>query len=378
MTTKKINRKIRYGIVGLGHIAQTAVLPAFKNAANNSELVALISNDEKKLKNLAKEYSVPFVYKSDEIENALLSGEIDALYVATPNDLHKEIVDLAIEHGIHVLCEKPMAVTIEDCTEMVQTARKNNVKLMIAYRLHFEPANLEVIKLCQQGRLGDLKFFNSTFSFQVQDQNNIRLGDQLVGGGPLYDIGTYCINASRYIFGTEPLEVTAFSARSPDPRFTKCDETTSAILRFPNNCLATFTVSFGAADSSDYEIIGSKGKIRLENAYDYAKPMKLKFFEKSGNKVKERIQEFKIRDQFSSELIYFSDCIKKNLEPEPSGVEGLADIKVIKSIMHSLESGRPVSIEPIKKSVRPIKKQEISRPPVKKRKAIHATGPRKH
>jgi len=171
----KHKKKIRYGVVGLGHIAQSAVLPAFANAENNSELVALISEDPKKLKVIGKQYKVDLLYTYDEIEDCLESGLIDALYVATPNDVHKEIVELAAKHHIHVLCEKPMAVTKDDCQKMDQVAKKNNIKLMIAYRLHFEAANLEAIKLCRDGKLGDLKFFNSDFSFQIKDKKKYPL-----------------------------------------------------------------------------------------------------------------------------------------------------------------------------------------------------------
>ncbi len=372
MKTKqsKTKRTIRYGVVGLGHIAQVAVLPAFKNAKNNSELVALISHDEKKLKVLAKKYNVPLTYHYDDLEVCLSNGEIDVLYIATPNDTHRELVELAARYGVNVLCEKPMAVTKEDCIHMDQAAKKNKIKLMIAYRLHFEAANLEAIRYCREGKLGDLKFFNSTFSFQIKDKNNIRLGETKNGGGPLYDIGTYCINASRYLFQDEPIEVMAMSAHSGDIRFSKCSETVSVIMRFPKDRLANFTVSFGAFDSSDYDIIGTKGRIHLEHAYDYAEPMKLKIFH-----TKETIKRYEKRDQFSAELIYFSDCILKNKNPEPGAGQGLADTKVIEAIFKSLKYDRPVAINGVTKLMYPSPRMEISRPGIKKRRAYHATGP---
>lgn len=375
MSGKKKGKKIRYAVVGLGHISQVAVLPAFVNAKNNSQLVALISSDEEKLKVLAKKYKVPLTYHYDQLEECLKSGEVDVLYVATPNHLHRINTEMAARNKVHVLCEKPMAVSPNDCMHMEKMARDNKVKLMIAYRLHFESANLQAIKLSHDGSIGDLKFFTSNFSFQVNDKKNIRLNSPEIGGGAIYDIGIYCINAARYLFKSEPVEVTAIAAKNRDSRFSKCDETTSVILRFPEGKLATFTVSFGSYDSSEYEIVGSRGSIRLENAYDYAQAMKLKLFQEGKKEV---IIKFKKRDQFSSELLYFSNCIQKNITPEPGGSEGLADIKIISSILRSLETGRAVSLGPVKITLRPDKQQEIIRPAIRKIKSFHASSPSKH
>ena len=185
---EKKTKKIRYGVVGLGNIAQSAVLPAFKNAANNSVLTALISEDKQKLKVLAKKYKVKNTYLFEDLEECFMKKEIDAIYIATPNDHHRQIVELAAQYKINVLCEKPMAVTLNDCLYMDQVAKKHNIKMMVAYRLHFEAANLEAVKMCRQGALGDLKFFNSSFSYQVKDKKNIRLNPTSVGGGALYDL----------------------------------------------------------------------------------------------------------------------------------------------------------------------------------------------
>jgi predicted dehydrogenase len=377
MDKKTNSKKIRYGVVGLGSIAQMAVLPAFKNASMNSELTTLISEDKQKLKVLAKKYKVKNTYLFDDMEECFQKQEIDALYIATPNDHHRKIVELAAKYKINILCEKPMAVTHSDCLYMDQAAKKNNIKMMVAYRLHFEAANLEAIKMCRQGTLGELKFFNSTFSYQIKDRKNIRLQPTSVGGGALYDIGIYCINAARYLFKSEPIEVVAFSATSDDPRFINTEEITSAVLRFPNEKLAAFTVSFGAFDSSDYEIIGEKGRIRLENAYEYAAPMEMRTFLQSKDGLKKATKKFKKRDQFSAELLYFSDCIQKNRNPEPSTIEGMADVKIIEAILTSIHKKGPVSLEPVVKEQHPSQKQKFTRPGVRKRKLYHATNPSK-
>lgn len=370
MKTKQ-RRKIRYGVVGLGHIAQQAVLPAFVNAKNNSELTALISEDPRKLKSLGKKYKIENLFTYNQLEECLMSGTIDALYVATPNNVHREIVELAAKHNIHVLCEKPMAVTKEDCQHMDQAAKRNKIKLMIAYRLHFEAANLEAIKLCREGKIGELKFFNSSFSFQIKNKNDIRLNDPEIGGGPLYDIGLYCINASRYLFQDEPKEVFAMTSNSGDMRFNRCDETMAVMLRFPDERLANFTISFGSFDSSDYEIVGSEGRIRLENAYQWDTDMSLRTF----TQEKKSMKHFKKRDQFSAELIYFSNCILKNKEPEPNATEGLADINVIEAIYRSIKYGKPTTLNHVVKLMYPNPKMMINKPGIKRRRSYQSSGP---
>jgi glucose-fructose oxidoreductase len=187
-------KKIRYAVVGLGYIAQNAVLPAFAHA-RNSELTALVSDNPTKLKKLSKKYCVPHTYSYEEYSECLESGEVDAVYIALPNHMHRAYTEAAARAGVHVLCEKPMAVTEEDCQAMIAAAEKNNIKLMIAYRLHFEEANLRAVELVQSGKLGEPRVFDSVFTMQVKP-GNVRLQKEK-GGGTLYDIGIYCINAAR-------------------------------------------------------------------------------------------------------------------------------------------------------------------------------------
>lgn len=351
------NKHIRYAVVGLGHIAQTAVLPAFRHA-RNSTLAALVSNDPKKLAQLGRRYDVDLVYSYDEYDECLRSGRVDAVYIALPNNLHREYAVRAARAGVHVLCEKPMAVTEAECRAMIRAARENKVKLMIAYRLHFEAANLEAVEIVKSGKLGEPRLFHSVFGMQVKD-GNIRTKDAL-GGGPLYDLGVYCINAARYLFQAEPYEVLAASASSDDPRFKEIDEMTSAILRFPEDRLAIFTSSFGSTDESMYEVAGTRGKLRVEPAYEYA--MGLKHELTVDGKTKER--RFSKRDQFAPELIYFSNSIQKNIPPEPSGEEGLADVKIIEALYRSAETGKAVRLKTTARRRRPTKRQEIKRPAI--------------
>lgn len=363
------HKKIRYAVVGLGHIAQNAILPAFRHASENSELTALISDDPVKLRTLAAEYKVKHCFDYDDYEICLRSGEVDAVYIALPNNLHQNYCVRAAESGVHVLCEKPLAVQEEECERIIRACAENQVKLMTAYRLHFERGNLEAIETVRSGKIGKPRIFNSVFTQQVHE-GNIRT-EPAYGGGTLYDIGVYCINAARYIFGAEPVEAFCFAATGDDARFQDVEEMTSALLRFPQECLASFTTSFGAAQTADFEVIGTKGRLRVSQAYDYSLPVVLELV------VDGRVQRktYPLRDQFAPELIYFSDCILRNREPEPSGVEGLRDVHIIRSLYQSINSHLPVKLNPIQRQHHPSLKQEIYRPRVSKPKLVRVAAP---
>src|SRR5436190_3154760 len=302
MKSKK-GRRVRYAVAGLGHLAQIAVLPAFKRCPN-AELVALVSGDPLKQKKLGAKYGVDKVYSYDRYEECLSDG-VDAVYIVLPNHLHKEFTVRALNAGVHVLCEKPMAVTEEECESMIRAAEKNNRKLMIAYRLHFEKGNLEAIAMARRGKLGEVKFFKSEFAQQVV-KNNIRLSQDVEeGGGPIYDMGVYCINAARYLFGAEPTHVLACSASKNEARFRNAEEMTSVTLKFPGERLATFTASFGAADIGRYTLVGSKGVLTADPAYGYSDKIRLLI----TIDEKTRVRNFPKRDQFAAEVEYFSECI---------------------------------------------------------------------
>ena len=362
------SRKIRYAVVGLGHIAQTAVLPAFRHAAN-SELVAIISEDPVKRRVCSRRYRVPLAVDYAGFDALMQGGAVDAVYIALPNDLHRDFCERAAAAGVHILCEKPLATTSKDCVAMAEAAHHASVRLMTAYRLHFDAANLEAIRLLKAGMIGNPRVFNSTFTMQVKE-GNIR-AQASRGGGPLLDIGVYCINAARSLFRAEPIEVVAMAENNGEKRFRQIDEAVSATLRFPDARLASFVVSFGAADVGRFEVVGTKGSIRLDPAYDYAEGLTA-FLERDGH-IQKRV--FGKHDQFASELVYFSDCILSGKEPEPSADEGLADVRVVEALEQSLRSGRSVRLPTFRRPRHPQPTQRLIRPPNRKPETVHASSP---
>ncbi len=365
----KTAKKIRYALVGLGHIAQDAVLPAFKNGAGNSQLAAFVSDDPTKHRKLGKKYNVEGHYSYERFDECLNSGEIDAVYIALPNSMHREYAVRAARAGVHVLCEKPLAVTAKDCREIIRVCAEHRVKLMTAYRLHFEKTNLEAIQLLREGKIGEPQIFNSLFSFQVR-AGGIRTR-RATGGGTLYDIGVYCINAARYLFRDEPTEVFASSIRGLDARSKEVDAITSAILRFPKNRVATFTTSFASSDMASYTVLGTKGNLKVDAAYEYSEGMEMQWTVEGKTTKRETAK----RDQFGPEIIYFSDCILKNKSPEPSGMEGLIDVQIVEALYKSARTNRIVKISPPDKRRRPLPKQEIRRRPVEKPELVKTKAP---
>jgi glucose-fructose oxidoreductase len=351
-------RTIRYAVVGLGHIAQVAVLPAFAHAQRNSELVAVVSDDGKKRREIAKRYHLDRTFTYDRFDECLTN--VDAVYIALPNSMHAEYSIRAAKAGVHVLCEKPMAVTERECKQMIAACQRAGVKLMVAYRLHFEALSLAAMDVARRGELGALKFFNSSFSMTVR-RGNIRTKREY-GGGTLYDIGVYCINAARNLFRAEPTQVSAVSINSGLKALAEIDETTAATLRFGDDRVATFVTSFNAADVATYRIVGTKGHLHADPAYEYAEGLAYTLTV-DGKTTKKSTRK---RDQFAPELLYFSDCILNDRDPEPSGHEGLQDVRIVQALYRSAQTRRPVAIRPFRKRTRLTSRQRTTRPGVRK------------
>jgi len=366
--------RVAYAVIGQGHFAQSAILPAFAGA-EGCELRAIFSEDETKLRALKRKYGVEAALGYDQFDEYLRSGAVDAVYVALPNDLHYEYVVRAARARVHVLCEKPLAMSSGEAERMIAACDDNGVKLMVGYRLHFENANLAALEAIDSRRLGDPRFFSSTFSMQVR-RDNIRTRSAR-GGGPLHDIGIYCVNAARALFRAEPTEAVALSASARgDERFAQIDEQVSAVLKFPHDRLAQFTCGFGAFDHSSYSVVCTEGRLRMDPAYDMAVDLVVET-ETPGKKPKR--ETFKKRDQVAPELTEFAACIREGREPEASGREALADIRVLEAIQESIGSGRRVAVRALEGAMHPAPDQArrlpLPKKVDKKVELIHAEPP---
>ena len=367
----KRGRRVRYAVVGAGNIAQEAVLPGFKSAAQNSELVALISSDPKKRQLLGNHYGLMHVGDYDAFEQVLADSAAEVVYITTPNTEHREFTERAAAAGVHVLCEKPMASSSVDCLAMMDATATAGVKLMIAYRLHFEEANLKALRLVRSGRLGRPLLFEGMLTQQVR-AGDIRTRSD-TGGGTLLDAGIYPINAARALFGQEPVEVLGRTIVDPDERFEGgVDATAMALLSFPEGGIASIASSQAASPVSYFRLVGEKASLEVDPAFGYATAHRLRLT--INSKTKE--QKFPKADQFGAEILYFSRCIREDRAPEPGGLEGLADVRVIEAILESAAKGRPIRLEPMEKPEGPHPEQRIVLPAVRRPTTIHAPSPK--
>ncbi|HEV8616343.1 MAG TPA: Gfo/Idh/MocA family oxidoreductase [Methylomirabilota bacterium] len=357
-------KQIGYAVVGIGDIAQHAVLPAFASATENSRLVAIVSGDRAKAQAVAQEYRAA-AYHYDEFRQCLQRDDVNAVYIALPNSMHSDYAVEAARAGVHVLCEKPMAVMADECRRMIRTCQTNRVKLMVGYRLHFQPAHLRILELVRAGAIGPVKTFSSDFTIQVEEPDDIRLQRRL-GGGSVYDLGVYCINTSRLVFAAEPAQVMAMTARASRRLGGDVDESTVALIRFPDDRLAHFHTSFGEEPTAVLTIFGEQGFIRLHGAYLYDASMRMELVRKGQGEE----STFEPTDQFAGELVYFSDCILQDRVPEPSGLEGLQDVRIVEAIYRSARDGRPVTLPRISKAdAPPSADQEMRKPLADRRQA---------
>ncbi len=363
---------IGYAVVGLGWISQVAMLPAFPHAGHNSRLAALVSGDPEKRTRLADRYGLESsdTYDYDRFEACLGRDDVDAIYIAVPNHLHREYTERAAAAGVHVLCEKPMAPTDEDCEAMIDAAQAGGIRLMIAYRLHLDPTHLELIERVEAGAIGRTRLFTSTFTQQVAE-DDIRLVPPEEGGGPVYDIGVYCINAARYLFRAEPEAVWATRASRPRDRFDDTSEMVSCVLRFPGERLAAFTCSFGAHAVDVFHLVGDEGELRLDGAYGFRGERRLRQVGGAGGGGPEVAPE---HDQFGPQLSYFSDCILDDREPEPNGEEGRIDVRIMEALYAALESGEIVEVD-VTRGRRPTPDMAVAYPPVEEPELVGTDEP---
>src|ERR1700761_1105880 len=364
-------RKVRYAIVGLGDIAQEDMMPGFDHTGN-SQITALVTSDAVKAAELGKKYGVDAVFSYDQFSEALTSGTFDAVYLATPNWRHAEFIIPALKAGIHVLTEKPLEVSTAKCQEILDAAAGSSAKLMVAYRLHFEPATLDTIEQIRSGKLGEVHLFASTFS-QLVDPNNHRVKNGELAG-PVFDMGPYPVNAARYIFEDEPMEVaSAVGTKHPKSGFPQgFFDTVAVTLRFPNNRLAQFNLSYFGNPSNSLIAVGTGGVVELDPAYTFGKGLAQTIT--IGEKKEDH--SFENTDHFGGELKYFSECILNDEQPEPNGEEGFADVRVLEGIQNALQTGSSVKLDPFTRSRRiDTERQKMTLGAVSTPELVHAGNP---
>ena len=332
-------KKLGYAIVGLGQLSLEQILPAF-GQCDRSKPVALVSGHPDKAKKIAAAYDIDekFIYGYDNFDEIAKNDAIDIVYIVLPNHMHAEFTIRALKAKKHVLCEKPMAATSEECRNMIAAAKNNDRQLMIAYRLHYEPHHMKAIELART-KLGTLKTFDAVNNQNV-DALNIRLS-KATAGGPVGDTGVYCINAARYISGEEPTEVVAFAHQpKDDPRFAEVHESVSWQMKFPSGLLANCACSFGTAEARRFDVVGTKGSASILKAFGYKGQRLTLNAEGMSSEL-----DVPSPDHFKGEMDHFSEAITAGKPNRTPGEEGLQDMLIVEAIHRSIEEGKPVKIE---------------------------------
>jgi predicted dehydrogenase len=336
-------RKLGWCIVGLGRISMEHFMPGAADS-KTGKLTALVSGHREKAEKQAAMYNVPSpsIYSYENFDEIRDNKDIDAVYIALPNSMHAEYTIRAAKAGKHVLCEKPMATSLADCRAMIEACRKHNVKLMIAYRCQYNALHLKAIDLIRSGALGQVQIIEAGFGFNIKPTFVLdgvtspewRIDRKLAGGGPLFDVGIYCLNASRYLTGEEPTDIKANSSViDHDGRFNGIEENDGWTLKFPSGILASCNTTYGANGANFYRVQGSKGTLEMDPAFSYDR-MHLTARLSGGQTVDMPEQEHDPID-FRSQADYFAGCVWDNKEPKTDGQEGLRDMTYISQIYQS-------------------------------------------
>ena len=323
---------LRWGVLGTANIGR-AVNPAI-HAAHNSTLVAVASRDAGKARAYAHQWSIPRCHAS--YLDLLTDAEIDAVYIPLPNGLHKEWTIRAAEHGKHILCEKPLALTANECREMHHAAVANGVTLMEAFMYRFHPRTERVIELVHGGSLGTARAVRSAFTFRLMRPNDVRF-DATLGGGALFDVGCYCVSAARTIAAAEPVEVQAWATYTDRD----VDEQLAGTMRFASGLVAHFDCALNQETRQFYDIGGTDASIQIEAAFNPG-VRELSLVRRGVNHDEHR-EEFTAIDQYRLMVEHFADCALHQRPVRYDALEAAANMTVIEALYHSARSGgRPV------------------------------------
>ncbi|MGB8259099.1 MAG: Gfo/Idh/MocA family oxidoreductase [Terracidiphilus sp.] len=325
-------QKTGYAVIGLGRIAGHFI--AGVRNSTNSRITALVSGHRGKAERIAAAEGVPAdsIYSYENFDEIARNPAVQAVYVALPNSMHAEYTIRAARAGKHVLCEKPMSTSVNDAERMIAACKEANVKLMIAYRCHYEPTNLRAIELIRSGALGQVQTIESTFGFDISP-GEWRLNRKLAGGGPLFDVGIYSLNACRYLTGEEPAEISATASTiDHDGRFNEVEENVSWTMRFPSGIVAACNTTYGAQMDGYFRVHGPKGWLEVDNAFVYEG---LRLRAEFGSTKLDEPNPARDPSHFQAEAEHFSHCVQNGLEPKSPGEEGLRDMRYIAAIYRS-------------------------------------------
>ena len=341
------DKRLGIAVIGLGNLTVEQILPALQRS-QKTRLAALVSGTPDKAKKLAAQYGIAErnIYDYKNFDRIRDDASIQAVYIVLPNGMHREYTVRAAQAGKHVLCEKPMANTPQECEEMIAACSKAGRKLMIGYRIQYEPHNRMIRDLVRNKTHGPVKLIEAVNVQRQGDPNQWRHKRALAGGGALPDIGLYCLNTTRFLLGEEPTEVFAMiQSDTSDPRFKEVEENVIWQMRFPSGVLSTNTTGYDVHESRRYRVYGTTGWFGLEPAFSYS-GLRARVSHAEGKIERNEEPVMEEKNQFQLEMDHFSDCVMNDKKPFTPGEEGLQDHRIMAAIYQSANTGKPVRLQP--------------------------------
>lgn len=320
------SKKIKWGILGTANIARERMIPAMLKA-NNTQVLAIASRNGDRANEFAKQFNIPRAYGSyDEL---LKDKDIDAVYIPLPNHLHTEWTIKVANAKKHILCEKPAALNEKEVLEMIMTCKENNVLFMEAFAFRCHPKWLWLREVLDSGYIGDIKNVQARFAITIDNNHDIRLNPEM-GGGSLYDLGSYCINSIRYIMNDEPLDVIAI----PQLSETGVDLSIGVLMKFSKHRIAQFDCSFEGEYNQSIEITGSQGLINIK--WPFRNPTMT--IQKNG-KIERNVYELQL-DTYTAQIEHFNKCIVGKQSLYYDAKQTIANMRVIDAIYESTKLTR--------------------------------------
>jgi predicted dehydrogenase len=329
--------KLGFALVGLGNLSTHQLAPALQKT-KFCRLAGIVTGTPAKAAHWQAQYGIPAknVYHYDTMEQMADNPDIDVVYVVTPNALHAEHTIKAAKAGKHVLCEKPMEVSVEKCQQMIDACKQAGRQLAIGYRLHFEPNNLECVRLAREKVFGGVKIIEAGLGFPIGDPRQWRLNHALAGGGPLMDVGIYALQATRYLTGEEPALVAAFTTVTDPVKFRDVEESIVWEAKFPGGTLAHCSATYKVPGIGSFKAFADQGWFGLDPAFYYDG---IRGRRSDGQSI-----HFPAIDQFAAEMDDFAQCILNHQPTRVPGEEGLRDVKIMMAIYEAARSGKSVNL----------------------------------
>jgi len=328
-------KKLGIALVGLGYYSEHLLAPALQQTSR-CVLAGIVTGTPAKKDKWKAQFAIPDknCYTYETFDQIADNKDIDIVYVVLPNAMHHEFVIRAAKAGKHVICEKPMSVSVKEAEEMIAACKKANVKFSIGYRMHFEPHTIEVMRIAKAKEMGAVKFVENAMGFKIGDPTQWRLKKSLAGGGAMMDVGIYCIQGARYGTGEEPISVTAQEFKTDPVKFKEVDETIFWQLEFPSGAVSSSVTSY-ASHSERLFVSAEQGWIELRPAFGYG-PIK--------GKTNKGEMNFPHTNHQALQLDDFALCVQENRESSVSGEEGLKDMKIIEAIYKAVATGKKVKL----------------------------------